>query len=61
MANAEVPEWVGSGYKHEQMVKFRFTPQSGYTIGLIFNSAYSCLRPGAVLTNNAIILYLAGM
>ena len=38
---------VESSYTHKQRAKFRFTPQSGYTIGLILSETYSCFRPKA--------------
>ncbi len=42
-------QWVGSGYRQLQEANFRFCPQSGYTIGVIFSDAYSSKRPKAVI------------
>jgi hypothetical protein len=39
----------GSSYWQPQAVKFRYPPESGYTIGLIFSAADSCKRPVAAL------------
>ncbi len=37
------------GYWQLQEVKFRFSPESGYTIGLILSETYSCFRPEVVV------------
>ena len=43
------PLWVGSGYWQQHEVKFRYPPESGYTIGVIFSETYICFRPQASL------------
>jgi hypothetical protein len=36
--------WVESSYRQLQEVKFRFRPQSSYTLGVDFNDVYSSKR-----------------
>ena len=47
--NAQWRLWVGSCHWQPQAVKFRYPPESGYTIGIIFSEAYSCFRPKAAI------------
>ena len=45
----QLPLWVGSSYGQLQEAKFRYPPESGYTIGVIFSETYSCFRPGVAI------------